>query len=90
MKIGGELFLHQHYTNNCTQCMGIIDAGGGPAPANIESLLPDAFNADTWNLAAMSPLVRRYTLGVLKSRRDLSGFRGTRPGCRTTGTSPTD
>ena len=71
VKIGGELFLHQHYTNNCTQCMGIIDARGGPAPANIESLLPDAFNADTWNLAAISPLVRRYTLGIIKSRRDL-------------------
>jgi hypothetical protein len=71
VKIGGELFLHQHYTNNCTQCMGIIDARGGPAPANLESLLPDAFNADTWNLAAISPLVRRYTLGILKSRRAL-------------------
>ena len=71
VKIGGELFLHQHYTNNCTQCMGIIDARGGPAPANIESLLPDAFSADTWNLAAISPLVRRYTLGIIKSRRDL-------------------
>ena len=71
MKIGGELFLHQHYTNNCTQCMGIIDARGGAAPANIESLLPDAWNADTWNLAAISPLVRRYTLGIIKSRRDL-------------------
>jgi carboxypeptidase family protein/TonB-dependent receptor-like protein len=71
VKIGGELFLHQHYTNNCTQCMGIIDARGGPAPANIQSLLPDAFNADTWNLAAISPLVRRYTLGILKSRRDV-------------------
>ena len=70
VKIGGELFLHQHYTNNCTQCMGIIDARGGPAPANIESLLPDAFNADTWNLEAISPVVRRYTLGILKSRRD--------------------
>jgi Carboxypeptidase regulatory-like domain/TonB dependent receptor-like, beta-barrel len=71
VKIGGELFLHQHYTNNCTQCMGIIDARGGAAPANIETLLPDAFNADTWNLAAISPLVRRYTLGILKSRRDV-------------------
>ena len=70
VKVGGELFLHQHYTNNCTQCMGIIDARGGPAPVNIESLLPDAFNADTWNLAAISPLVRRYTLGIIKSRRD--------------------
>jgi hypothetical protein len=71
LKIGGEFFLHQHYTNNCTQCMGIIDARGGPAPANIEAIFPDALNADTWNLAAISPLVRRYTLGIIKSRRSL-------------------
>ncbi len=25
---------------------------GGPIPANIEALLPDAFNADTWDFAA--------------------------------------
>ena len=32
--------------------MGIIDARQGPIPANIESLFPDPWNADTWNLAA--------------------------------------
>ena len=35
--------------------MGRIDARGGPPPANIEALFPDPFNADTWNLAAISP-----------------------------------
>ena len=33
-------------------------------PANIEALFPDAFNADTWNLAAISSLTRTYQIGV--------------------------
>src|SRR5882762_711961 len=44
--------------------MGIIDARQGTVPANIESLFPDPWNADTWNLAAISPNVRTYTIGV--------------------------
>ena len=44
--------------------MGVIDARNGPLPANIEALFPDPFNADTWNLAAISPLVRTYDIGV--------------------------
>jgi len=46
--------------------MGIIDARGGPLPsaAQLTAWFPDPFNADTWNLAAISPLVRTYTIGV--------------------------
>jgi hypothetical protein len=50
--------------NNCQVCMGRLDARGGPTPANIEALFPDAFNADTWNLAAISGLVRTYDIGI--------------------------
>jgi carboxypeptidase family protein/TonB-dependent receptor-like protein len=50
--------------DNCQACMGQIDARNGPTPANIEALFPDAFNADTWNLAAISSLTRNYRLGV--------------------------
>ncbi len=69
MKTGGEFLLEQIYTSNCTQCMGVIDARGGPAPANLEQIMPDPFNVDSWNLAAISSLTRRYTLGIHKSRR---------------------
>ena len=31
---------------------------------NIEALFPDPWNADTWNLAAISPLVRTYNIGI--------------------------
>ena len=70
LKTGGEFLLEQIYTSNCTQCMGVIDARGGPLPANMEQIFPDPFNVDTWNLAAISGITRRYTLGIHKSRRE--------------------
>src|SRR2546423_5635224 len=44
--------------------MGLIDARGGSIPRNLEALFPDAFNVDTWNLAALSSITRSYTIGV--------------------------
>ena len=46
--------------------MGIIDARNGPAPtaAQLTAWFPDWFNVDTWNFAAISPLVRTYTIGI--------------------------
>ena len=73
MKAGGEFLLHHEMSANCTNCMGNIDARGGAIsslPIPIEDIFPDAFNVDTWNLAAISPLVRTYRLGVHKGRRD--------------------
>lgn len=67
MKAGGEWLYLNDMTRNCNRCMGVIDARGGPVPANIEALLPDPFNADTWNLAAISSITRRYTVGVSDS-----------------------
>lgn len=70
LKIGGEFLLHHEMSANCTNCSGEIDARGGPLPRNLEQILPDPFNVDTWNLAALSPLVRTYRLGIHKGRRD--------------------
>jgi hypothetical protein len=64
LRMGGE-WLHRHQIQaNCRQCMGTIDARGGPIPANLEALFPDPFNADTWNLAAISSITRSYSIGV--------------------------
>ena len=64
LKLGGE-FLHRHQIqDNCRQCMSTINASNGRVPANLEALFPDPFNADTWNLAAISPLVRTISIGV--------------------------
>jgi hypothetical protein len=73
LKAGAEFLLHHEMSANCTNCMGNIDARAAAISTlrpGIEDIFPDPFNVDTWNLAAISPLVRTYRLGVHKSRRD--------------------
>src|SRR2546425_2031378 len=67
LKAGGEYLHLLDDTRNCNRCGGVITANGGPVPANIEALFPDPFNADTWNLAAISSITTRYTVGVSDS-----------------------
>jgi hypothetical protein len=64
LRAGAEFMRYVDDGNNCQVCMGRIDARGGPTPVNIEDLFPDPWNADTWNLAAISPLVRTYDIGI--------------------------
>ena len=64
MRAGGDYLRIRDYNYSCRYCRGHIDARNGPIPANIEALFPDPWNADTWNLAAISPLVRTYDIGV--------------------------
>jgi outer membrane receptor protein involved in Fe transport len=64
LRAGGEYLHLLDNTRNCNRCGGVITANGGPVPANIEDLFPDPFNADTWNLAAISSITTRYTVGV--------------------------
>jgi hypothetical protein len=64
LRAGGEYLRIRDYNLSCRFCRGHIDARGGPVPANIEALFPDPFNADTWDLAAISPLVSTYDIGV--------------------------
>ncbi len=64
MKLGGEYLYAINAAFGCLYCMGRIDAQGGPIPANIEELFPVWDDVSTWNLAALSPIVRRYTFGT--------------------------
>ncbi len=64
LKAGFDYLRQVDDGNNCQSCMGVIDARNGAVPANITALFPDPFDADTWNLAAISPLVRTYSIGV--------------------------
>ena len=64
LKAGGEWLRQVDDGSNCQVCMGQINAALTPAPANITALFPNAFDADTWNLAAISPAVRFYSIGV--------------------------
>jgi hypothetical protein len=63
MKLGGEALSAINAAFSCLYCMGRIDAQNGPIPANIEQLIPVWNDVSTWNLAALSPITRRYTFG---------------------------
>src|SRR5688572_25522122 len=70
LKAGFDAVVIVDDGNNCKARMGNIDArnvaGGAaiPSAAQLQAWFPDAFNADTWNLAAISPWVRTYSIGV--------------------------
>ena len=64
LKVGGEYLLFKATTGNCRECNGIVNAQGGPVPANIEDLFPVWNDVSTWNLAALSPITRQYRLTV--------------------------
>jgi hypothetical protein len=63
MKLGFEDLYAINAAFSCRYCMGNIDAQGGPVPANIEDLFPVWNDVSTWNLAAISPITRRYNFG---------------------------
>jgi len=64
LKAGGEFLYSNYQMLNCRNCMGIIDAQGGAVPANLEQLFPVWDDPSTWNLAAISPIVRNYSIGI--------------------------
>jgi hypothetical protein len=78
LKVGGEYIYQQNPTFLCTRCMGIYDARGGAIPSDIESIFPVWNDVSTWDLAALSPIVRSYTIGVgnLKVYAPLNVFSG--------------
>jgi hypothetical protein len=70
MRAGGEYIFMHEFTRNCRNCMGQIDARNGTIPpALLQSIFPDPFNADTWNLNALAPYTRRFTLGISETFR---------------------
>jgi len=74
LKAGGEYLHLLDNTRNCNQCGGVATVNGGPVPADITALLPDPFNADTWQLASpeLGAIATRYSVGVSDSSRFLT------------------
>jgi hypothetical protein len=73
LRTGGEILRRHQIQANCRQCMGTVAANQrGPRPGlpgslvstPLPELFPDPFDADTWNLAAISPLVSTYSIGL--------------------------
>ncbi|HXH25859.1 MAG TPA: TonB-dependent receptor, partial [Vicinamibacterales bacterium] len=70
LKVGAEYIFMHEFTRNCRNCMGLIDARVGRIPADVlQAIFPDPFNADTWNLNALAPYTRRFTLGISETFR---------------------
>jgi len=64
MKVGGEFLNDATWMFVCNRCNGLLDAQGGPIPANIESLFPNLMDVSTWNIASLSSISRKYVVGV--------------------------
>ena len=66
LRAGAEFLRRSQIQDNCRQCMGTLQANSiaAPTPAQMQAWFPDPFNADTWNLAAISPWVTSYSIGV--------------------------
>ena len=66
VRAGAEMLGRHQLQGNCRQCMGTVSANLGPRPsdANLQAWFPDPFNADTWNMAAISSITRTYAIGV--------------------------
>jgi hypothetical protein len=73
VKLGGETLYAINAGFGCLYCMGRIDAQLG-IPANIEDLFPVWNDVSTWNLAAISPITRRYTFGNGQFRNSLPEY----------------
>src|SRR5436305_7544666 len=66
LKLGGEVLYHDEFTRNCLWCMGELTANSASAPnaATLQTIFPDAFNASTCNLNALSSITTRYKVRV--------------------------
>jgi carboxypeptidase family protein/TonB-dependent receptor-like protein len=68
VKFGGEYMRQGTIILWCATCTGSLDATNGPVPANIQALFPVWNDASTWNLTALSPISRRFTMNVSNTR----------------------
>src|SRR5256712_8360226 len=64
LKVGGEYLHYPQYVFFCNNCNPTIDATNGDIPANLVTLFPDINNADTWNLAPLSPITKTFLQGT--------------------------
>jgi hypothetical protein len=60
-KLGAEYLRAETESFRCEFCEGQLTADLGPIPANLGSIVPDQFNAASWNLRTLSPISRQWT-----------------------------
>ena len=78
LNLGGEFVYSDQPIFLGINSNGTLDLQSGPIPANIESLFPVWNDISTWNLNALSPMARFYSLAVgdFESNNPISSFAG--------------
>ena len=74
LKTGGEIFSTHHWGYVCQNCVGTIDAQGGPmpSPAVMASIFPDLYDVSTWRLDLIpSSIIRRFQQAIGPINEDL-------------------
>ena len=71
VKVGGEWFDTHHWGYVCQNCVGTIDAQGGPLPSNMAAIFPNLWDVSTWNLNLISPIVRRFTQAIGNTNQNM-------------------
>ena len=66
LKVGAEYLYYKEDSQNCRRCSGRFDVRGGSVPSDIESIFPDAKNADTWQMDRLAPITRHLDIGISK------------------------
>jgi outer membrane receptor protein involved in Fe transport len=79
MKVGGEYMYQNIFMDFGHTRYGMIDATGGPIPANVQDLFRVWNDWSICNLAALSPITRRYQVSfvarrIYDPRQVFSGF----------------
>ena len=72
LKTGAEVIHGWFLYTSCATCAGVLDAQGGPIPNNIEDLFPVWDDPSTWNIGALSPISRFYSILVGPLRQEFS------------------
>jgi hypothetical protein len=71
VKAGGEVLDTHHWGYLCQNCVGTIDAQGGPLPSNMAAIFPNLMDISTWNLDLFSPIVRRFQQAIGDTNQDM-------------------
>ena len=74
IKTGGEVFSTHHWGYVCQNCVGTIDAQGGPmpSPAVMTSIFPDLYDVSTWRLDLIpTSIIRRFQQAIGPINEDL-------------------
>src|SRR5262249_41879920 len=72
LKTGSEYIFRNSLSYSCRTCGGVLDLQGSRIPTNLQDIIVDPFDANTWKMDQLSSIARSYTIAV-------GSFRATTP-----------